>query len=327
MPRTTFNLSAVLMLVVLTGACQRDADKPAATADAIATTKTPAPVPDAAFKQAQQAWRDERRANLLKPDGWTSLIGLHWIEPGPHYLGSDTDNGIRLAMGPEHMGMLERKGDRVRLVPDKNAALTLDGQPLKAAAILKTDADEDGPSVIGFDDGKGMATVIKRGDRFALRVKHADTPTRTAFAGLDYWSADPTWKITGTFVPHPAGKTIQIANIIGTLDEMPNPGVVQFQHGGKAYQLEALDEGGDELFLIYADRTSGHGSYGAGRYLYAPKPDAQSPASQQHVVLDFNQGYNPPCAFTAFATCPLPPPENRLDLAITAGEKAYAKPH
>ena len=104
-------------------------------------------------------------------------------------------------------------------------------------------------------------------------------------------------------------------------DEMPNPGAVEFQRDGKTYRLEALDEGGDELFLIYADRTSGHGSYGAGRYLYTAMPDAKG-----NVVLDFNQGYNPPCAFTAFATCPLPPPENRLDLAITAGEKAYAKP-
>ena len=112
-----------------------------------------------------------------------------------------------------------------------------------------------------------------------------------------------------------------ILTAVGMTDEVPNPGAVEFQRDGKTYRLEALDEGGDELFLIYADRTSGHGSYGAGRYLYAAKPDAGG-----NVVLDFNQGYNPPCAFTAFATCPLPPPENRLDLAIAAGEKAYAKP-
>lgn len=320
MRRIILTLCAIVPLIATT-ACRRDADTPGSAADAQPAT-TQSPVADAAFKQAQQTWRDERKANLVKPDGWTSLIGLHWIEPGPHYIGSDVDNGIRLAMGPEHMGMLERKGEQVRLVPDKNAVLTLDGEPLKSATVLKSDADEGGPGVIGFDEGKGLATVIKRGDRYALRVKHADAPTRTAFAGLDYWPADPAWKITGTFVPHPAGKTIQIANIIGSLDDIPNPGAVEFQHAGKTYRLEALDEGDEELFLIYADRTSGHESYGAGRYLYAPKPDAQN-----QVVLDFNHGYNPPCAFTAFATCPLPPPENRLDLAITAGEKAYAKPH
>jgi uncharacterized protein (DUF1684 family) len=158
-------------------------------------------------------------------------------------------------------------------------------------------------------------------DRYALRVKHADAPSRLQFGKLDYWPGGRDWRIEGKFVPHPAGKTIPIVNIIGMTDEVPNPGTIEFQRDGKAYRIEALDEGDGQLFLIYADRTSGHGSYGAGRYLEAPLPDANG-----KVVLDFNRGYNPPCAFTAFATCPLPPPENRLDLAIQAGEKAYAKP-
>ena len=275
----------------------------------------------AAFTASQQAWRQERRDELLKPDGWTSLVGLHWIEPGSHYVGSDADNGIRLQVGPEHLGLIDRKGDRLRFVPERGTAVTLDGAPLRGGATLRSDADAQGASKLGFDDGKGVATVIKRGDRYALRVKHADAPTRTHFAGLEYWPGGPEWRIQGRFIAHPPGKTIEVANIIGTMDATPNPGVVEFVRGDKAYRLEALDDGGGELFLIYADRTSGHGSYGAGRYLYAAKPDAQG-----RVVLDFNRGYNPPCAFTPFATCPLPPAGNRLDLAIEAGEKAYAKP-
>jgi len=299
------------MLGAVSSGCQREAPAPAAQPPET-TVKT-------AFASGQQAWRKTRLDDLLKPDGWASLIGLHWIEPGAHYVGSNADNGIRLAMGPAQFGMLDRNNDRVRLVPSRNAALTLDGAPLQNAAALKADADEGGPSVIGFDDGKGIATVIKRGGRYALRVKHADAPSRTQFAGLDYWTADPGWNVAGRFVPHPAGKTIAIANIIGTVDQVPNPGAVDFQHDGKTYRIEALDEGGDELFLVFADRTNGHGSYGAGRFLDVPKPDANG-----KVMLDFNHSYSPPCAFTAFATCPLPPPENRLDLAITAGEKAYA---
>ena len=123
----------------------------------------------------------------------------------------------------------------------------------------------------------------------------------------------PSW--VGPF----ALSVVGIANIIGTTDEVANPGVVEFQRDGKTYRIEALDEGDDQLFLVFADRTSGHGSYPAGRFLYAPKPGVSD-----RVVLDFNQAYNPPCAFTPFATCPLPPPENRLDLAINAGEKTYA---
>ena len=115
---------------------------------------------------------------------------------------------------------------------------------------------------------------------------------------------------------------MQVANIIGGLDDAKNPGAVEFERDGKTYRIEVIDEGDGELFLVFADRTNGHGSYGAGRFLYTPMPDAQG-----RVTIDFNQGYNPPCAFTSFATCPLPPAQNRLDLAITAGEKAYAGNH
>ena len=275
---------------------------------------------DAAFAATQQAWRDQRRADLLKPDGWTSLVGLHWVDPGSHYLGRDADNGIRLAVGPAHLGLLTLKGESLRLSPESKVDITLDGQPHKGVATLRSDADPSGPSMIGFDEGKGSASVIKRGHRYALRVRHAEAPTRTGFAGLEYWPADRSWQIEARFVPHPAGKTLDVVNIIGTTEPVPNPGAVEFERDGKAYRLEALDEGDGKLFLILADRTSGHGSYGAGRYLYANMPDAQG-----KVLLDFNQAYNPPCAFTSFATCPLPPPENRLDLQIAAGEKTYAK--
>jgi len=308
--------AAASMLVLAFAGCQRE-DRAAQASGGDASKAAT----DPAFAQAQQAWRDARRARLASPDGWTSLIGLHWIDPGPHYFGSAATNGIRLAMGPAHFGMIERKGDAIVLTPDRDAALTLDGEPLTGATTLKSDADEPGASVLGFDDGKGVATVIKRGDRYALRVKHADADTRVRFAGLDYWPAVAGWRLAGNFVPHPAGKTIPIANIIGTIDAVPNPGKVEFEHGGKTWSLEALDEG-EGLFLIFADRTSGHESYGAGRYIDAPDPDANG-----RVVVDFNQAYNPPCAFTPFATCPLPPPENRLDLAINAGEKAYKQAH
>ena len=163
--------------------------------------------------------------------------------------------------------------------------------------------------------------MIERNNRYALRVKHADAPTRAHFSGIDYWPADPAWKIQARFVPHEKGRTIEVANIIGGMDAMANPGIVEFQQGGATHRIEALDEGEGVLFLVFADRTNGHGSYGAGRFLDAPMPDAKG-----NVMLDFNQSRNPPCAFTAFATCPLPPPENRLDLSITAGEKAYHKP-
>lgn len=274
--------------------------------------------PDPSFIAEEDAWRARRDEGLRKPDGWTSLIGLHWIELKAHFIGSGATNGIRLAMGPEKMGMLQQEGERLFLTPEQGVELTLDGEPVTGRVELHDDTSET-PSVLGFDEGKGLVTVIVRDGRRALRVKHADAETRTQFAGLDYWPADPSWKIRGKFVSNPPGKTIPVADIIGSISDEPSPGAVEFERDGKTWRIDALDEGDGRLFLVFADRTNGHGSYGAGRFLYADAPDAAG-----NVVVDFNQAYNPPCAFTSFATCPLPPPDNRLDLAITAGEKKYA---
>ena len=282
-----------------------------------------APRVDQAFVAGQQAWRDQRKEDLLRPDGWTSLVGLHWLELKAHYIGSGEriGNGVRFAFGPAKMGMISRDGaGGWSFVPENGVPLTLNGEPLKGRVALRSDHDPE-PSVIGFDEGKGQVTLLRRGDRDALRVKYADAPTRLQFAGLDYWPADPSWRIEGRFVAHPPGKTLPIGDIVGTQGDSPNPGAVEFERDGRTFRLEALGEPGGELFFVLADRTSGHGSYPAGRFL-----DAAWPGPDGKVVLDFNRAYNPPCAFTLFATCPLPPPENRLDLAITAGEKNYVSP-
>lgn len=310
--RTLMRMMVVLACLGAAAACHRE---PAAPDPAQAASDAAA---NAAFQQVQQAWRAERLAQLTKPDGWASLVGMHWLDPGSHRVGSDTDNGIRLEMGPAHLGVFTVRNGATRFVAD--TAVTIDGTAALRSA-LRSDADAQGPSVIAFDEGKGLATVIARGGRLALRVKHADADSRLRFTGLQYWDGGRDWQVPARFIAHPAGKTLPIANIIGTTDEIPNPGAVEFERGGTTYRLEALDEGGDTLFLVFADRTSGHGSYGAGRFLDAPRPDPQG-----RLVIDFNQAYNPPCAFTPFATCPLPPPENRLDLAIEAGERDYIKP-
>ena len=311
--RTLTFVAGAVALSQMLAACQPPPPSAEATAEAARIRQA-----KDAFANEQQAWRDQRRSDLTRAEGWTSLVGLHWLDPGAHYLGSAADNGIRLAMGPAHLGMIELKPGRLRFVPEKGVALTLDGAPLVGSVSLRADDDPAGPGKLAFDDGKGVITVIKRGERHALRVKHADAPTRTRFKGIDYWPAAVDWRVPGRFVPHPPGRTLAIANIIGTTDDVPNPGAIEFERDGRTYRIEALDEGDGGLFLVFADRTNGHGSYGAGRFLDAAKPDAHG-----RVALDFNRAYNPPCAFTPFATCPLPPAENRLDLAIDAGEKSY----
>ena len=296
------------MLLGLLAACGGD-DKAASTGK----------LADARFLADNAAWREQRKNELIAPDGWTSLVGLHWIELKSHFIGSGPGSGIKLAVGPAKMGMITQQDARVFLTPERGAELTYNGEPLKGRVELESDRDTQ-PSTIGFDEGKGLLTVIERGGRHALRVKHPDAESRTQFIGLDYWPAQEDWRVEGRFIPHPPGKTLTIIDVIGVANESPNPGVVEFQRDGKTFQLEALGQAGGPLFFVLADRTSGHGSYPAGRFLDADAPQAGK------VVLDFNRAYNPPCAFTPYATCPLPPAENRLDLLVDAGEKAYAKP-
>ncbi|MCC4587190.1 DUF1684 domain-containing protein [Xanthomonas sp. NCPPB 1067] len=302
-------LPGLLVTAALIG-CGRETPSPAAPAEL-----------DKTFLADNAAWREERLRELRAPDGWTSLVGLHWLTLKAHYIGSSADSGIRLAVGPPKMGMVATEGRTVWFVPERGAALTVDGKPLSGRIRFQSDRDPQ-PTTIRFDDGKGVLSLIQRGDRYALRVRHADAPSRTNFAGLEYWPLDPSWRITARYVPNDVGKTIPIVDIVGITSTQANAGAIEFERDGKTYRLETIGEPGRPGFVVFADRTSGHGSYPAGRFLDLDVPDASG-----HVVVDFNRAYNPPCAFTPFATCPLPPPENRIDLAVSAGEKAYKVPH
>jgi len=277
-------------------------------------------VVSAALAASEAEWREARREALVAEDGWTSLVGLHWLELPAHYVGSSATSGIRLALGPEKLGLVQQERGQVWFTPEPGVEVTVDGEPIRGRIALR-DAAGPEPTELLFDDGVGRMSLITRGQRRALRVKHADAPARGGFTGLEYWPVDPDWLVEARFVAHPAGQTLEIGNLVGGVDRLPNPGAVEFSRDGREHRLEALEGEDGGLFLILADRTSGHGSYGAGRYLDAPAPDAGG-----RVMLNFNRTYNPPCAFTDFATCPLPPPDNRLDLAVRAGEKSYARP-
>ncbi|CAN5162858.1 DUF1684 domain-containing protein [soil metagenome] len=311
--------AAVLLLATLTGVpgCGSGSDDAAATQAAAA-----AKAARAAYDKQILAWRADRLQRLMLPDGWLSLVGMHWLEVGTTRIGHGTDNGTRLAVGPDHLGVLKLGADGSLLfTADPGAEATVDGAPAIGPTRLVSDADPvANPSVVGFNKGDASFIVIKRGERHALRVRDALAPTRMAFPGIPSFDIDPAFRFNATFQPHPAGQKIEIINVLGMVEPMDNPGTVTFSKDGKSHTLEAIDEGDHRLFLIYADRTSGHQSYAAARYLYSMYPDASG-----HTIVDFNEGYNPPCAFTDFATCPLPPLSNRLDLAITAGEMKPGK--
>ena len=291
------------------------------TQGSTASTNAAAPsqtIDRAAFEQDVAKWRSARVERLRKPDGWLSLVGLHWVEPGVHQLGMAESNDIQLRTGPAKLGTLKLADGKVVFTPDPNAGVTIAGKPAAGDIALKSDAttDPNGPTIVAFNSGSANFQVIERSGKYALRVKDANAPTRTGFLGIDYFDMDPSWRVNARFEPHPKGQTIKIASVINTIDPMMNPGTLVFDKDGKTYRLEAVDEGDGRMFLIFADHTNGKSTY-AFRFVYADAP------KNGMTVLDFNKSYNPPCVFTHYATCPLPPPENRLDLTITAGEKSY----
>jgi len=288
------------------------------------TADEPTTVPEArAYEKEILDWRAERLQRLQKPDGWLSLVGMHWLPVGTTRVGSAADNGTRLAVGPARVGLLTLdKNGRIAFAAEPGVGIEIDGKPAAGPVDLVSDADPDAtPTVVAFNKGDASFIVIKRGDRYAVRVRDALAPTRTGFQQLDYFPIDPAFRFRAKFVPHAPGATIGIVNVLGLAEPMANPGAVSFEKDGKWFTLEAVDEGDHRLFLIFADRTSGHESYAASRFLYAAYPGADGTT-----IVDFNEAYNPPCAFTAYSTCPLPPLSNRLDLAVTAGEKKPRKP-
>ena len=272
---------------------------------------------DAEFASRTQVARMAREEALTAPDGWTGLTGLHRIELRSHFIGSAPGSGIRLSHGPARLGLLQSGDGAYAFTPERGEAATLDGAPVSGRVTLRSDRD-GAPDWLEFDEGRGALSIIERGGIAFVRVRHADAEARRRFAGLEYWPIDRAWRIEGRFTPAAPGTRIEIANILGLIEPTVSPGTVRFERDGATYTLQALEGADGGLFLILADRTSGRGSYSAGRYLDTAAPDANG-----RVVLDCNRAYNPPCAFTAFATCPLPPDGNRLDLAIEAGEKAY----
>jgi len=289
----------------------------------VATVQAQTPTTAAAtdFSQQNVNWQNKRLAGLTAPNGWLSLIGLEWLKEGANRVGSAADNDIVLKAGPAHLGVVTlAKDGSTHIVFDKHSAATVDGKSVPDAILVDDMHAGDGaPSVVAF--GSASFLVIERDGRKALRVKDSNAETRTHFLGLDYYTPDPSWRIVADWVPFDPPHELEIGSVLGTVNKEKVPGKAVFHRDGHTYELMPIQEEPDSLFFVIADRTSGKETYGAARFLYADLP------KDGKVVLDFNRAYNPPCAFTPYATCPLAPPENRLDLAVTAGEKNYRGSH
>jgi uncharacterized protein (DUF1684 family) len=249
------------------------------------------------FTAEWQAWREARKAELRKPEGWLALVGLHWLEEG--------ENRV-----PGLPGVFTLRGRTVAVVAAPADGCTIDGVPVTERSLA--------PDTAGRPDrlrvGSRSVRVIERGDRFALRVWDEESPARARFDGIDCFPPDPRWRVEARFEPYLPPREVEIPSAAGPAQRARVPGRVRFAVEGREVTLEPTADG-EALFFVFKDATAPKETYGAGRMLDAAAP------SDGRVVLDFNRAYNPPCAFTPHATCPLPRPENVLAIRIEAGEK------
>jgi uncharacterized protein (DUF1684 family) len=272
-------------------------------------------VDPAAHRSEIAAWQKGRDARLRADGGWLTLAGLFWLKPGVNRFGSAAGNEIVLPAdsAPGNAGAFVVDGKSVMVEVAPSVAVTLAGKPVTKRA-LKSDAGGGEPDVLAL--GALTLQVIERNGRLAIRLKDNHSKVRRDFKGLRYYPTQRSYRVVARFVPHPKPATIALPNMLGFSEDLPSPGYAEFELGGKTLRLDPVIEtpGDTMLFFVFRDQTSGKTTYGAGRFLYADAP------KDGKVVLDFNKAYTPPCGFTPYATCPLPPKQNRLPVAVEAGE-------
>jgi len=257
------------------------------------------------YYDAIRGWQQHRETGLRNPNSWLTLAGLFWLQPGKQStIGSDETNDFVLPKSaPAHVGKLQLDGEKVVFTSSDGSSETMS-------------LNEQKPDVIHA--GTVSFYAIKRGDRIGIRAKDSASPVLKTFTGLKFFPVNPDLHFQATLIAQP--KKIPILNVLGETDQEESPGIVEFAYRSKTYHLRPLYEG-DTLFFLFKDETNKTETYQAGRMLNTPLP------SNGKVDLDFNKAYNPPCTFTRYATCPLPPKENTLTFAVNAGEMRYGHGH
>jgi uncharacterized protein (DUF1684 family) len=270
------------------------------------------------YESSISTWRQKHEAGLKADDGWLTVSGLFWLKDGDNSFGSDPDNDVVLPgnKGPARAGKFILKHGEIKVRANADAGV-YEGEKSIRDLVLKTDSDKS-PDVLRIGDLSLIA--IKRGERYGIRIKDTNSRPRREFTGLHWFPVQESYRVTAKFVPGAEGREIAITNVLGDVQNMKSPGTLIFNLNGHPYSLDPVAEDDGKLFIIFRDSTGGRSTYAAGRFLYADAP------KDGVVTLDFNKAENPPCAFTAYATCPLPPRQNILDGSIEAGEKRYDGP-
>lgn len=306
-------VSACVSLAVLTSVACTQSPAPTAEKQLISTTNDP-------YRADVEKFRQQREAKLTSDTGWLTIAGLYFLTKPETTVGSAADNDVVLpAAAPAKLGTFALAKDNrkvsVTLAPGVNVTL-LDGKPF-AGGPIKSDGEGPPDRMVL---GDVQVWIHQSGDRPAVRVRDKNNHLRKVFTGMKWFPIDAAYKVEGTFVPFDKTKTFEVPNMLGDIDKMESPGHVKFMLNGKEHNMLAIAEDEENFWFIFRDLTSGEETYPAARFLYTGRPDANG-----KVTLDFNRAENPPCAFNPYATCPLPPPENRLQVKVEAGEKIYER--
>jgi uncharacterized protein (DUF1684 family) len=265
------------------------------------------------WNQELDEWKSKRVANLTRPHGWLSLIGMEWLHSGENTIGSASDNSIVLPHGPEHIGTFVLTNNIIVFKVNKGVDIKANKESVTSQIPVMMDSSGE-PTVFTIDSFQFY--VIERG-KPALRIKDSTAKALADFKGLNYFDVSEKFKVQAEFIPYKPAKELEIINVLGILSKDKALGKLRFSIDEKDYFLDVMDAD-EDYYIIFADKTSGRSSYGPGRFLYVPK------ANQDNIaIIDFNKAYNPPCAFSDYSTCPLPPPQNRIPVYIKAGEKKY----
>jgi len=274
--------------------------------------------PDPAYVSEIANWNYIRVQRLKKENGWLNLVGLYWLKQGENTFGSDSSNDIKFPTNaPSKIGSIILKDSVAQLNVKDNIDVTINGNKVKKALLQN---DFNGNATI-MSVGSYKWFIIKRGNQYGIRLRDLNAPLVNNFPGIETYPVDKSWRIEATFAKFPEPRKIMVPTILGTAEENIVTGNLSFTKDGIPYSLVPILEK-DHYFLIFADETNGDETYGAGRFLDTPLPDLNG-----KVIIDFNKAYNPPCAFTKYATCPLPPKDNSLHLKVTAGEKKFGAGH
>jgi uncharacterized protein (DUF1684 family) len=271
------------------------------------------------FILEELAWREHRDKEMRAPTSWLNIAGLFWLKEGGNRFGTSEENSIKLPEGsaPPFAGSFLLENGAVTVTAAQGVGLKVNGNKVDGF-VLKGD-DSEKPDIVELDDLRMW--VIKRFGQYAIRMRDLNHKPFQNFRGLDFYPPNEKYKLFADFHPYQEPKKVEVGTVIGKNTEMSSLGYVTFKMDGKDYRLDVFSGKPKELFIVFGDETNGKETYEASRFLNAEVLESGK------VVLNFNRAHNPPCAYTPYATCPLPPPQNQLKISIFAGEKKYPDSH